>query len=202
MRKGWDFTIREKFEEEFKAAVGVNYIKTHEALRQWLLDNGLGRVVEKPKYIRSYKEEVRIRSNLCIEHKGEEVRQIFILRVPKDEPVILRVSFKKYVSDIRQGLHIETDGKLEVNGLRKSKIGLWVDTAPQDVEIKCKSKSGEVFIWNIWEPKPGAIHSLINCAGIIVERKTDRTWLLRCNDGYPDDDFKDLIVEVSLDEEV
>jgi hypothetical protein len=108
----------------------------------------------------------------------------------------LKVEFITSKGPYRQGLHIEADTALRVNRQETEQMLLWEDTAPQSVHVECQP--GEVRIWNIWDTGDGVVESWHNGAAMIAEEEGRGVWLLRCNDGRPNDDCDDLIVRVSI----
>jgi hypothetical protein len=146
-------------------------------------------------------DAVEFLSTLSIEVDGTRVTPLVKLNVPSHEESALEIVFREATDRWRQGLHLETDGSLEIVGSRASKFVLWQDTAPETVVVKCHSNSGKLRVWNVWDTGKGSVDSLINCSGIITESIGNNQWRLRCNDGYPDRDFRDLIVDVQIKDE-
>ncbi|MEM7142815.1 MAG: hypothetical protein AAF548_17460 [Actinomycetota bacterium] len=80
-----------------------------------------------------------------------------------------------------QGLVVDGDEALEVNGIRDTRIVLWADTSPDEVEIRT-SAAGPVRFWNVWrdgdliQSWQGEAHIDIDDEGEDLE--------LRCHDGH------------------
>ena len=109
----------------------------------------------------------------------------------------LRVEFESTNSEWRQGVALTTGGMFEVGGQRiKDAIVLWEDTAPQQVDIAVTSKSGRVEVKNVWDVGNGVIESWHNGAAMIVDVDGAKR-RYRCNDGHPDEDFDDLVFELT-----
>ena len=173
-------------------------------------------LAESKKYklkSKSVKDKLDFKSKIVFEHNGEDIHRLWILEVPKKKVVTIEIKFISYITEWSQGLHVETDGELEIDKDKGRSVRLWTDTAPPIIYLKCFSKSGKVRIWNVWSTDPmyldlikenklgHSINSLVNCCGIIIKKIADNKWILNCNDGFPDDDFKDLVVEITLKED-
>jgi hypothetical protein len=144
-------------------------------------------------------DAVEFLSTLSIDIDGNAVTRLVMVNVPRGESA-LEIVFREATSRWRQGLHVETDGSLKVAGARASKFVFWRDTAPETVVVTCESNSGKLRVWNVWDTGKRGVDSLINCAGIMMEPIDTNHWTLRCNDGYPDRDFNDLIVDIRIKE--
>jgi len=124
---------------------------------------------------------------------------------------VLVVSVERVDSDYRQGFCIDVTGHCEVNGkLFKEGKGIrllfWDDTVFKDMRIKIFTKKEFVKVYNIWEQKnqylvDGAektscsIESRHNGSAMLIE-EIENGRRYRCNDGYPDEDFDDIIFTV------
>jgi hypothetical protein len=118
------------------------------------------------------------------------------LKVNKRQKI--KVIFESVNSDWRQGISLETNKGIEVKDhLFKKGINLWQDTAPKIVECICYSNNGVLKLWNIWDVGDGVVESMHNACGMIVEQLPNGR-RYRCNDGYPDDDFDDLIFRIEV----
>jgi hypothetical protein len=96
----------------------------------------------------------------------------------------------------RQGVCLTIDGQsghFLINDQQISKATvLWKDTAPKEVIFTVKTKSDKLQVKNVWDTGDGVMHSWFNGAAMIV-KEIDRGRRYFCNDGHPDDDFKDLV---------
>ncbi len=104
-----------------------------------------------------------------------------------------RLIFEECNGQWRQGVALDVKGKFKGNGqIIRNKIVLWHDTAPQTVEFEVIGKSSTIQVHNVWDTGNGVIHSWHNGAAMIVEPvPCGRRY--RCNDGFADDDFNDII---------
>ncbi len=132
-----------------------------------------------------------------IESKGKSVeykgQQIFLSDLFLTNNSMLKLIFEKTNSNWRQGIILKTKGYFEINSLRiKGGTVLWYDTAPMIVEFKAISKDGFFRVKNIWDKGDGVIDSGHNGAAMYSEDIPNGKRYY-CNDGYPDDDFDDLI---------
>jgi len=140
-------------------------------------------------------------ADLVIEHKGHQVRGALEIPVPVKQTVKITVTFHEVNAGWDQALTLDTNGHLLCNGVKSQEgVELWTKTAPPEVTLDCNSKNGKLWVWNTWSTGPRITHSMINCSGIITVQKADNEWELYCNDGFPDDDFDDLIVGISITE--
>lgn len=109
------------------------------------------------------------------------------------------LSFNETNSSWRQAVVLETKGYFKIEGEKYSNsIILWEDTAPKELIIDIYSKDKLVLIYNAWDIGNGVVHYWHNGAAMqISEVEKGRKYL--CNDGYPDDDFNDLIFTILWD---
>ncbi len=129
-------------------------------------------------------------------YKGKEVRGIDNIILDKNEAKF-RLRFISTKSEWEQGIFIETKGHFEVNGKKiQNSIVLWDSTSPKEVDFFVNSKSKSILIYNAWKNRSGLTLYWYNGPAMIVsENKNSRIY--NCNDGYPDDDFDDLIFELT-----
>ena len=112
---------------------------------------------------------------------------------PTDGATTLRLVFEECKAEWRQGVALRFDGKFKVNNqiIRKG-IVLWQDTAWRTVDVEVIGKAPAIEVNNVWDVGDGVIHSWHHGAAMIVEALSDGR-RYRCNDGFPDDDFDDII---------
>jgi hypothetical protein len=131
--------------------------------------------------------------------EGREIRRRLVL--PGIEPGgVLRVTFERYQTSVPQGINLSTKkGKFEAAGERSADIVLWVDTAPEVVDLRMTNQvPADVVIWNTWRGWGGWPTGSTGYAGMLVETLNDHSWRLRCSDGVGGPDFDDLVVTVQL----
>ncbi len=120
----------------------------------------------------------------------------------------LKISIEKTSSDYVQGLSVDITGSCEIQGKvhekgKGVKVILWENSTvldPKNIEITVFTKTGFVWIQNLWE---GTTHqgkkyidSGHNGAAMIVE-EIENGRRYRCNDGTPDEDFDDIIFTIT-----
>ncbi len=160
-------------------------------------------------------------NELFFESKGESItynniRLIRIDKFPVSDGDILVASIESSKSECRQGLAIDITGHCEFEG-KEYKQGkgvmmlFWEDTAPKRIELKIFTKKDFVWVQNIWEntnsylvatpdgqplqKESKSVDYGHNGAAMIVE-EIENGRRYRCNDGYPDEDFDDIIFTV------
>lgn len=139
---------------------------------------------------------------LFIEAKGQpiiyhdkELKMVDRLNLPTST-VFLKVCFVSTDSKWKQGVVFQTKGDFEVNDQKlPTKIILWQDTAPKELQLLIKSKDKVLVIYNVWQTEDGTIHYWHNGGAMHIEEKNGLR-IYNCNDGFPDDDFDDLIFTV------
>lgn len=108
----------------------------------------------------------------------------------------LRVVFESCNSEWRQGIALRLNGKFKVNGKLISKsIVLWHDTAPEVVILEIPATVSTVEVNNVWDVGDGVIHSWHNGEAMVVEAVENGS-RYRCNDGFADDDFNDIVFRI------
>ena len=130
-------------------------------------------------------------------YKGQVIQLSDCLPIASDQR--MRITFESINSDWRQGVALDSDGEIQVNGQPPAKkgIALWCRTPPCEFLVRIKSKKGRCFIKNVWDVGDGVTHSWHNGAAMIVE-ETRNGRRYKCNDGRPDEDFNDLIFRIEL----
>jgi hypothetical protein len=80
-----------------------------------------------------------------------------------------------------------------------SRLYLWLDQPSRPVDLIGHTRDGHIHIWNAWQfekaTAAAGIHSGHYGAGMLVEEITDG-FCYRCNDGYPDQDFDDIVFTI------
>jgi len=112
---------------------------------------------------------------------------------PMEGAATLRLVFEACSAEWRQGVALRFEGKFKVNGqIIRRGIVLWHDTAPQAVDLEVNGKVSTIEVKNVWDVGDGVIHSWHNGAAMIVEPLPNGR-RYRCNDGFSDDDFDDIV---------
>lgn len=95
----------------------------------------------------------------------------------------------------RQGVRLKCSGKFQANNQTaagKTGIVLWADSAPDVVDLQLLGKPAEITVYNVWDSGNGVIDAWHNGAAMMIEEiPNGRRY--RCNDGFADDDFDDIV---------
>ena len=130
-------------------------------------------------------------------YKGKELKMINRLSLPTGK-ITLKVCFISTDSDYKQGIILDTKGEFNINDQKiTKKIILWEDTAPKEVVMQVKSKNKEIIIYNVWKTLDGTTHYWHNGGALYIEESGSKI-IYHCNDGFPDEDFNDLIFSVEI----
>ena len=131
-----------------------------------------------------------------VDYKGRTIHMFDRVHVPDGHE--LRIVLESAGSDWRQGVHLSTDGAFEVNDQTVEKaVVLWRDTAPREIALRVRTKSGECLVKNVWDVGDGVMHSWHGGAAMVVDG-SQALRRYRCNDGKNDDDFDDLVFSLQV----
>jgi len=142
-----------------------------------------------------------------IERDGAVVHPMYRRRLRAGD--LVRITWLSAASPRVQGLSLRLrlpgksgrkgeGGRLRVADAESPTIVLWMDTAPQVVDVECVeiADGAELQISNRWRLPNGREDEWLNNFGMLVEPSSDAV-TLRCSDGYGDDPtFDDLVVKV------
>lgn len=103
----------------------------------------------------------------------------------------LRLTFEGVKSPWRQGVWLRTDGGIRIENQLCPSAVLWQDTAPDEVLIECRTQSGHLHLYNIWEEQ-GRRQSQMWASGMLAEELPNGR-LYRCNDVGFEADFDKLV---------
>ncbi|MCG3126419.1 MAG: hypothetical protein CHACPFDD_01254 [Phycisphaerae bacterium] len=111
----------------------------------------------------------------------------------------VRLVYESIGSKWRQGARLKLDGACKINDpiiQRRTGIVLWYDTAPTTVTVELVDLGITVVtVNNVWDVGDGVVHAWHNGAAMIVDEiPNGRRY--RCNDGFPDDDFDDIVFRI------
>ncbi|MBI4493716.1 MAG: hypothetical protein HY690_13070 [Chloroflexi bacterium] len=108
----------------------------------------------------------------------------------------LKLVLEATSSDWPQAVRILSDLPIEIDGQSSKNVAIWADAAPEEVVISCPGDQSHVLVYNAWDPcKTGKPFALLAYGAMIVE-EIPQGRRYRCNDGYPDDDFDDLVFRI------
>jgi len=137
---------------------------------------------------------------LPVNYKDWELIRTDRIPVKKDFSGTLRIISTD--SEWLQGVNIKVNGKMTILGCEGQRFILWADDVLKDgsVHFSGTSKDSLLFVWNACDIRGNrSANSWQNGAAMIVE-VNGNTRRYRCNDFAPDEDFDDLIFEVTIDE--
>jgi hypothetical protein len=98
-------------------------------------------------------------------------------------------------SEWRQAILLSTARPIRVDGRSINRlVVLWEDAVRRTVDVAIEF-DGDLCIQNGWETGNGVVKSGRGGAAMIVD-ETPMRRRYRCNDGYPDDDFDDLVFRI------
>ena len=128
----------------------------------------------------------------AVEIDGETVHAAVTVDLDVDSLVTIRRVGAG--TDRRQGLALDADEPLTINGISKPQLVLWADSSPDEVVVE--ADAGRLTMWNVWEAD-GAVHAWVGAAGIVLDTGDDELTRLRASDGIGDFGV-DLEVEITI----
>src|SRR6266511_5950764 len=119
--------------------------------------------------------------------------------IPAVNGELFVLTFEDSRSDWKQLVHLETDRRLEVEGVQYRK-GVMLSYEPgRSVKFACYTKEGMLWVWNAWEyqDSQGSLRRLSHeqFSGMLVE-EISNGYRYRCNEGRDDDDYDDLTFRI------
>ena len=91
---------------------------------------------------------------------------------------------------------VECGSMYEEAGI-KNRLCLWLDEPFSPVEVVCHTRDGHIHVNNVWNDGNlwHGIHARRYGAGMVLE-EIENGFRYHCNDGYPDEDFDDIVFRV------
>ena len=133
-------------------------------------------------------------------YKGKKIMQADKVHIPVGECYV-RFSLIETNSEWKQGFAFRTEGAFYgANNFKSNKpIVCWEDyfADGQFAYNKIKSKNGVLLVYNVWDTGNGGMDYWHNGGAMYAEKNRNKR-IYYCNDGYPDDDFNDLIFEIEI----
>ena len=133
-----------------------------------------------------------------VEYKGRTLLMIDYFPVPKGEQRI-RYRIVSTNSEWKQGIAVSTEGELDFDEgapLTRGWADLWEHLTTGEGEFTCRSRDGKLKTINIWDTGDGCVESWYYGAAMWVEEiPNGRRY--HCNDGHPDDNFDDIVFELT-----
>jgi hypothetical protein len=155
----------------------------------------------------SFEKEFREAKGVPIKYKNLELIRMDRIPVKKKFSGSLKIISTN--SEYRQAVIIQADDRktkrLTIESQKERSFIIWADEIGNDIiHFDGTSKNFELFVYNAWEQIAwnGVPHTnyWYYGAAMIVEINGN-TRRYKCNDGHPDDNFDDIIFEVTIDEE-
>jgi len=137
-----------------------------------------------------------------IEYKGRTLLMCDHFPLPGKE-ARLKYRIVSTSSVWKQGIAVATKGVLEFPGNEKFTKG-WIDIWEHKVDwegvFTCRSKDGLLDVTNVWDTGNGVVESWFYGSAMWIEEiPGGRRY--HCNDGHPDENFDDIIFELTIVEE-
>ena len=137
---------------------------------------------------RQFREGVGLLIDKKMEVSGNPCRILFIWPYPPPTEEL-----RPPAEQVRR---IESGAVYEEGGI-KNRLCLWLDKPFSSVEVVCHTRDGHIHVRNVWND--GNMWHGIDCehngAGMLVEEIADG-FRYCCNDGYPDEDFDDIVFRI------
>ena len=102
-------------------------------------------------------------------------------------------------SEWRQGISVRSEGTIVYDDqvVKRKWADIWEDKLPREGDFECHSDEKILQVKNIWDTGNGCIESWTNGAAIWIEEIPDGR-RYHCNDGHFDDDFNDIVFELTI----
>ena len=117
-------------------------------------------------------------------------------RFPVENARVLRIVIESTKSNWKQGMMLNFHGHVLISGKSYGEpIVFWQDTAPPEIQVKLDGSQDTILFRNVWDVGNGVTHSWHNGAAMWIE-EIESGKRYHCNDGFPDDDFDDIVFRV------
>jgi len=137
---------------------------------------------------------VRIYNSAFKERGREGVVMWDVLPIQDGERI--KVIFESASSPWQQGVWLQTDKGLEVDGLHCASVELWMNTAPQEVICECFTDDGFLSVYNIWDSGRGyGTESQAWSSGMLIEESLNGR-RYHCNDIGFETSFDKLVFRI------
>lgn len=135
-----------------------------------------------------------------IENKGKPfsengTKYYMVLRVNSGAHQGMRVRFVHAIETPLQGIRMDSNSLLHINGASGRTFVFWRNSAPSEFDLAC-SPGSEISIRNVWDNGDGVEQSWHAGGAMIVENNDDLI-RIRANSTLSNDRCDDLIVELS-----
>ena len=110
----------------------------------------------------------------------------------------MNIKFLETHSAWRQGIELSAKGYFDVANQRIEKgVLFWEHTAPKEFSFEVNAKDRQVIVMNIWDTGNGVKEKWHN-GGALYFEEIPGGKRYHCNDGHPNDDFTDLVFEITV----
>lgn len=135
--------------------------------------------------------------DLFRESKGQPIQYQGYELVLEDRFSVTRISqlalsIESTNSASRQGVRLDPDANIRIDGRLFRSIALWEDTCPERAVIELGEDVKSLAVRNIWEDRLGTVHSWFAGAAMILNMVPGGRRYF-CNDGELDADFDDIV---------
>jgi hypothetical protein len=132
-----------------------------------------------------------------IEHNGKMIRRVDYFKLPQIKTK-LHIKFVETHSEWLQGIELSAKGYFDVANQRFEKgVLFWEHTAPKEFSFEVNVKDRQIIVMNIWDTGNGVKEKWYHGAALYFEEIPGGKRYY-CNDGHPNDDFTDLIFELTV----
>ena len=132
-----------------------------------------------------------------IEYNDKKIFMIDNFVLP-EKTCNLRFNIVSTNSEWKQGFELNLKGSIKVNNQTiKNGTRIWAHTAPKTNDVEVTSKDMNIIITNIWDTGDGVTQKWHN-GGALYFEEIENGKRYYCNDGHPDDDFNDIIFELTI----
>jgi hypothetical protein len=136
---------------------------------------------------------------------------ILAARIPVQKKFSGSIRLISTNSEYKQAVIIEVDyrktKRITIGSQKERSFIIWEEdfaNAGGVIHFEGTSKNGELFVYNAWEQTDHLDTPFTNYwmhGAAMIEEINGNTRRYKCNDGVPDDNFDDIIFEVTINEE-
>ncbi len=112
----------------------------------------------------------------------------------------LHVRFVRAIKSPRQGIRLDCNSPLHVNGVAGQSFVFWQDSAPTEFNVAC-SPNSDIVARNVWDNGDGVEQSW-HAGGAMIVENADGMIRIHANSTLANDRCDDLVVELSWLDEV
>lgn len=123
------------------------------------------------------------------QHNGKTYRMVYRYDTGNQES--FHIAFQSGIEKPRQGIRLDSQEAMTVNGVAGQSFEIWRDTAPTSVQVNCQ-KHTEIAIRNIWDNGDGVAQSWHGGGAMVVEENIGEL-LFHCNSTMNNSDCRDLV---------